>query len=224
MPVRRYAQNKTAGYGSFGNFFVGSQSLITSSMKTELLNIKPYLPDTASFSQPAYAWAVTIRWRWKFALISANNSVIRVYNAETGKRQLGTVISKSADYVTSEDFMCYDSQQSELFCSAFVLVGEGGEDDLPCDEPPSSEPITVVEDVLWAAKSSPPNIRFGISALGESAFPYAASGKLADIVEFYPNAGITSFIFGGSYTYSVPYVFFQSEYENEYGFFPAINI
>lgn len=220
MPLRRiYTENNSRiAYGSFGTVVSQAGFKTTHDMKDEIPYIRPYFPTIIGDLEPAYAWGLSFNWRWKYALISAEIPAMQTYNAVTGKRRHGTCVVQQRNYTSDETFVSFDSQISPIYSTAYVLVLGGGENELPCDEPPSDVEIPVVSGARWVAST----YQGGQSHLWE--YPVTSNAMIGDVVTFYPEYSITGYIFGGSYIAHVVTSFTQAQYETEFGRPPAINI
>jgi len=218
MPIRRVTNDLTRGYGSFGTVSLNSPLSTVVDIRNELPEIATLRPNDST-GNPAYAYIVQVLWRWKFALISAEISKTQRYNTLTGKTRFGTCVVSLDNYISADEFVSYSGQISRLYMSAFrVIAGISQDPDLPCDEPPSDTPIQIVQNAQWIAKSTAtPNALFYTST------PDSCQGTIGDKVVFYPEAGVQSYIFGGSYSYVALVTYTQAEYEL-LGNVPVINL
>jgi hypothetical protein len=218
MPVRRLTTNKLSGYGSFGETVIGGASSTTFTLTDELSFIRPLLPTTNQNNEAVGAICLSINFRWKVSILQADLSRLQTYNNITGKRRYGVCIAETVNYVCDETFVSFDDQISDVFTNAYMLVGNEGEEDIPCDEPPSQTQIPIVENALWFAKSFPAAGNINVGS------PNPFFSKIADKVIFYPELPVKIYIFGGSYVYNVIGLFTLNEYENIFGRPPVINI
>lgn len=220
MPVRRvYTENNSRiVYGSFGTVVTEPGFKTTHDMKDEIPYFRPYFPTIIGDFELAYAWMISFHWRWKYALISADLPVMQTYNAVTGKRRHGSCVVQQRNYVSDETFVAFDSQISPTYATGYVLVLGGGEDRLPCDEPPTDTEVTIVPNALWLAST----YLGGQTHLFE--YPNTSNAIIGDTVTFFPERSITGYIFGGSYVGHVVTTFTEDQFENQYGRPPVINL
>jgi len=200
MPVRRYDSSKRNGYGSFGQNVTSQQNFTKANLLTEAFNASLVQPAPNNVNDPIVFLYVQMGWRWKFSLLGFNPDKTQIYNQRTGRKKLGVVVTKHQGYVTSETFINYDDQMSLMYylVGKIKIVGNSTENDdyIPCDEPPSDTPIAQVPDATWQASSWLPGI--GIFAISAS----QNDVLLGDEATFYPDFGVSSYTFGGSYTYN----------------------
>lgn len=198
MPVRRVSKSRVSGYGSFG-LTQTSPGLITRAfMKQEVRNMTQFLPSISALpEEPLYIFTF-IAFRWKFTVGDINADLRKMFNAETGKSKLGTVIVEHEGYVCDEQYTSYAQQMSSRIYATMVMSAYSSRDpfdEIPCDEPPSDTPTGVVFDASFALSGWSP-------FLGN---PPGASPSLdvclGDTVTFYPEPCVQRYNFGGSYVY-----------------------
>lgn len=218
MALRRLFGDRFSGYGSFGKIITTPDTIANHDMKDELPFIRPYLPVIRFDAEVIVAWALHFRWRYKFALITADLRTTQTYNAEIGKRRYGVCLLEQSNYVCGEEFISFDAQISSLYSTTYVLRPSGGEFDMPCDEPPDDTQITVVTNAMWFARSTDAGSFFP---------PYLATTNtplIAEKVTFFPVQSVSGYIFGGSFEYQVVRTFNNDEYFNEFAQPPVINL
>ena len=219
MPIRRVTSGGRIGYGSFGTVVTTPQTSITYDIADEIPLIAPYIPIFADELTLRYAYAISISWRWKFALISAQTSSLQIYDAMTGKSRFGVCILEVDDYVCGEDFVSFPAQISGLYRTGYVIRVNTGTEDMPCDEPPSDVAITVVENAAWLCRTA-----IATPSSNDGSLPNNFSAHIGAKVTFNPQLAVTGYIFGGSYVYDVAALYTQGQYEDLLGRPPVINI
>lgn len=198
MPVRRIVPSQESGYGSFGLTQISPGLITRADMKLEMRNMLAFVPPDRDTTNDPVCVVTTVAFRWKFTVGDVNADIQKVFNAEIGKRKLGTVIVEHQDYVCDEVYTCYGQQMSSrIYTSSFVSLPGALEplDEIPCDEPPSDEAITLVRNAAYVGSNWLP-------FYGNP--PGAANSMdmcLGDRVTFYPEPCVLRYNFGGSYVY-----------------------
>lgn len=218
MPVRKTTNNRNRGYGSFGATVLTQNTDSEFQSNLEKAFIQPILPQTVPPDPQYVVWFVNFRFRIKVQILQENESSLQMYNGRTGKRRYGVCIARMGEYVSSEFFISFDSQVSELFSTSFFYNTIGLIESIPCDEPPSDLDIGLIDNNIWIPKTA------GIAEIGWATTPNVISAVPADSVKFYPEPGVLSYVFGGSYVYNVVQVFTQTEYNSILNSSPVINI
>lgn len=199
MPVRRYSPSNETGYGSLGKTQLIPGVSTRYLLWLESQNIHQISLQTPQNPDAPISFVYHILHTWKFTALSFNTDSTKVYNAEIGKRQLGTVICKHRGYVTDEANVSFSDQMSDLMVTAVNYKGTASQElEIPCDEPPSDSVFIPLPNSAYQACSG-----YGF---GNGVIPLVMSAStkliLADDVQFYPNKGLTSYIFGAGYRYT----------------------
>jgi hypothetical protein len=210
MVVRRHAPGGGLGYGSFGGLFFTSDP-VTFNLLTEAAFIADVLT-------PAYAHLISIRSRWKFELLSATAGKTQIYDATIGKARYGSVQSFTSQYVCVDEFVSFPACAGQLNSSMLQIINQTPQDPLPCDEPPSDSPITIVTNAEWFPKSTQV---FGTNFYGGS---LNTPLNTADKYRFTPVRSVSGFVFGGSYSWQVVKTYDTEVQFNNAGSPPIINL
>lgn len=197
MTVRRVSALGNEGYGSFGQNVTLANSKYTFSMEAEAEFVNKFYNKAAPGTPQIVAVFSAIFLRWKFSLLGVNADLLKLYNAETQKSRLGTVITSHRGYVTDEVFVSFPNQMSRGYSTVIKSLIEGDEegvtDEIPCDEPPSDEQLVIVNNALFITAGWYGSFFRGLD------YSSNADICLCDKIEFYPESAVSAYTFGGSY-------------------------